>query len=379
LESSVNLIAANAGISSLSTSFGSSVRSAKLEAVTSDATDLARQVDIHIQDSMGPHLPIRLQGAGIRSAAAIVSFDIRMRMEQLAKQLPPAPVLLIEEPEAHLHPIAQRSVAKIIGQFAGQVVVATHSPAIVLELASEGEKPLSQIRSLVCTPAGRTVGRLRETQILAGAATLAFRLIQQNEGTSLFSRAVVLVEGITDLTALPIFADCHFHEKDWLLNHGISVNRMDGVGSLRSVALVLQDLGIPCVVLYDRDKGEHKFAGVQHKYPSVPDLEGELVSDAHRATSIDLAISNHHSSSGLSDFIAKKKGNNPGADYQPEKVRDWKDSDWTAAFLREKYKNEQIAAIAKAICESGSVPQQSKVPAGVRSVLEYVESVTKGA
>lgn len=97
-------------------------------------------------------------------------------------------VLVVDEPESHLHPLAQQWLASRLNQLATeglQVVLTTHSPYFVDRLLARGADP---VRTTV-----DSVGSFYEA-----AATSELR-------SALFSRACVLVEGATEALGIPVY------------------------------------------------------------------------------------------------------------------------------------------------------------------------------
>jgi hypothetical protein len=114
------------------------------------------------------------------------------------------PVLAIEEPEAHLHPNAQKQLYSQINSIAGQKIISTHSPYI----AAVAE--LGQIRNFYKdhrVHCGRVAIDVLEDD---EAQRKIERQVINTRGEIFFSKLMVFFEGETEEQALPIFAKCHF-------------------------------------------------------------------------------------------------------------------------------------------------------------------------
>lgn len=169
-------------------------------------------------------------------------------------------LLVIEEPEAHLHPLAQRWLGQKVQELARvgvQVVLTTHSPAFLDILNLEGF-----VR--VCKPNGATEivqvttgefanlcqehGALKvdDTSVLPFYSAAATEEIL----AGLFARKVVLVEGPTEALALPVYlAKCGLHTtKD-----GVAVIPVGGVGNLSKWWRFFSAFRIPCYIVFDND------------------------------------------------------------------------------------------------------------------------------
>ena len=70
----------------------------------------------------GDHVPITDQSDGLRQLMSMTLFDLAEGT---------ANVVAIDEPELHLHPSSQRTVAELFGDAGNQKILATHSPYIV--------------------------------------------------------------------------------------------------------------------------------------------------------------------------------------------------------------------------------------------------------
>ena len=79
-----------------------------------------------------PWLPLQRHGQGVQSLSVIFLFQAFV--EHLLKELyapESAPVLLLEEPETHLHPQAARTLWAHVSSLPGQKIITTHSPYFV--------------------------------------------------------------------------------------------------------------------------------------------------------------------------------------------------------------------------------------------------------
>ncbi|RWP12610.1 DUF2813 domain-containing protein [Mesorhizobium sp.] len=105
----------------------------QLRAVPLKAWDLISRAEVILRSQENsPWLPLRRHGQGVQSLSVIFLFETFI--SQLLKELYGAgssPILALEEPEAHLHPQAARTIWRHIEQLPGQKIVTTHSPYLL--------------------------------------------------------------------------------------------------------------------------------------------------------------------------------------------------------------------------------------------------------
>ncbi len=171
-------------------------------------------------------------------------------------------VLVIEEPEAHLHPLAQRWVSRHLRDLASrdgiQVVITTHSPAFVRLLDLEG---IAVIRK---GETGTVVTQLTERklaehcQALGAQRASAETILPFYEAAAtdeivagFFARRIVLVEGPTEREALPIYLARVGLD---VVKEGIAVIPVFGVGNLAKWSRLFSAFGIPTYVVFDNDR-----------------------------------------------------------------------------------------------------------------------------
>ncbi len=104
-----------------------------LQTLPSNISEILSKVQIILQnESTSPWLPIRLQGEGMQSL--LVLFLFQAFVECLLNELYGTglkPILLLEEPETHLHPHAVRTLWDHIQRIPGQKIITTHSPYFI--------------------------------------------------------------------------------------------------------------------------------------------------------------------------------------------------------------------------------------------------------
>jgi putative ATP-dependent endonuclease of OLD family len=84
-------------------------------------TDLLGNVSMFVKRD-GAHVPLSEQSDGVRQLTAMALFDLAEGA---------ANVVAIDEPELHLHPASQRTIAELFASASNQKVLATHSAYIV--------------------------------------------------------------------------------------------------------------------------------------------------------------------------------------------------------------------------------------------------------
>lgn len=171
-------------------------------------------------------------------------------------------VLVIEEPEAHLHPLAQRWVARRIRDVTSegvQVLVTTHSPAFLDIMGLEGMVLLK--KDDAATYASQFTAEQLATRCAelgaksAATSILPFYAAAATEEllAGFFARTVVLVEGPTESFAFPTLL--RRIETD-VEREGIAVISCQGVGNLAKWYRMFTVYGIPTYVVFDNDSRE---------------------------------------------------------------------------------------------------------------------------
>jgi putative ATP-dependent endonuclease of OLD family len=162
-------------------------------------------------------------------------------------------MLLVEEPEAHLHPQLQARVMNLIEQHAKnekrpvQVVMTTHSPSLAASSAIESMTLVHKAKAY----------RLRPDDTRLARADYGFlhRFIDATKSNLFFARGVAIVEGPAEALLLPVVAEVAGLS---FARYGISVVNVGGVG-LYHYARIFQRskvdecIPIPVACITDRD------------------------------------------------------------------------------------------------------------------------------
>lgn len=232
----------------------------KIEPINKKIRDIGRNLNINFNDSGTQSFPLEYHGMGTRSWASLLTLNAFLSwQEEITKPDPYFPILALEEPEAHLHPNAQRQLFHQLKNISGQKIISTHSPFVAaqcdlmdlrhfykdndglkvgqLEFSEQIEKRIGELKAALENP--HTNPKLRQgineekkQLILEKRGKInneEKRKIERNifntRGEALFSRALIFFEGETEEQALPIL----FKEKFGYYPFEIGINFI-GVG-----------------------------------------------------------------------------------------------------------------------------------------------------
>lgn len=216
-EVNTSLIAANATLSEVTKALGGAGKLVPLaaadpvvlEAIPTRVFDMVGKIQVHLKSALGAKLPLQRHGEGTQSLAVLMLFQA-FAAATLTEAYEPesTPLLALEEPEAHLHPCAIRSLGAFLNELLGQVVITSHSGDLVSRV------PVSALRRL-CKQNGQThVGRVipgsltpRELQAIDYSIRLA-------KGHYLFSRCWLFVEGESDYHLIPLLFEVMGYSQD---------------------------------------------------------------------------------------------------------------------------------------------------------------------
>jgi len=176
-------------------------------------------------------------------------------------------ILTIEEPESHLHPLAQQWLAEKIRLLAAsgvQVIVTTHSPYFA-DLAKPWTVALirREDEGFGTTATQFTAESLTQKLIDLGApanrtTTMSVGPYYESAATyetlgGFFCRACVLVEGATESFGLPPLLERAGLD---VLARGVAVVPVEGITSLPKWCRLFHAFGIPLFAIFDTDSDD---------------------------------------------------------------------------------------------------------------------------
>lgn len=210
--------------------------------------DLHKGMNVHFQDNGSDIFGLEYHGMGTRSWASILSFSAFISWESKQRNengIAYFPILALEEPEAHLHPNAQRTLYQQLQSIEGQKIVSTHSPFVVGQSALEElvffKKELDKTKVSIIEDLAEM--KRHEQQSIS-------RFVIDLRGELLFSRLVVLAEGETEERFLNTLADKYFEGN----SYGLGINIIGCGGSnYKYFIKLLQAADIPFFVFSDYD------------------------------------------------------------------------------------------------------------------------------
>ena len=224
------------------------------EAVSIDALptrlfSLLSRAQVSLASRSGARIPVEHQGEGTQSLAVLLLFGAFLRSTLSDLDPDAEPITALEEPEAHLHPSAIRSLMGVVSDLPGQKLVSTHSGDLV------GSVPSSAIRRFVHAGGTIEVHRIERTTLTEEEKRKFDSHVRRTRGELLFAKCWLLVEGETETTLLTGAAEALPLDLDRAGVRCVEFSQTD-VGMLAKVA---NSLGIVWYCVLDDDTGRPKY------------------------------------------------------------------------------------------------------------------------
>lgn len=208
--------------------------------------DLSKRFSVHYGNSAQNSFSMEYHGMGTRSWAsmlAVKAFTQLLVTKHQEEAEPLFPILAAEEPEAHLHPNAQRTLFEQLKSNNTQIIISTHSPYLV------GMTDLQNLRGLVSN-----AGASSCFQLIDGLDPEDINILQREilrfRGELLFSRALILFEGVTEEQIIPAMFKAYFGKSSFAL--GVTCISVGGKNYPPFIKMALS-FGIPVLVISDND------------------------------------------------------------------------------------------------------------------------------
>jgi putative ATP-dependent endonuclease of OLD family len=211
-------------------------------------------------------------GMGTRSWSSLLtlkSFINLLDKNAEEEQTPFFPILAIEEPEAHLHPNAQKKLYGQIEGIKGQKIISTHSSYIAACCE------LSQLRNIYKDDMTVCCGKICMEQLDKEDIRKINRQVINTRGELFFSKAIVFFEGETEEQALPIFAQKYFGQSPVEL--GIDFVGVGGFGSYLPFLRFTEALKIPWFIISDAETDAKSSVQKQFVDCNTEKLESDVV------------------------------------------------------------------------------------------------------
>jgi putative ATP-dependent endonuclease of the OLD family len=322
-----------------------------VEAVPARVFDMLTRTQVKLACRTGAKLPVGQHGAGTQSLAVLFLFEafLNARLAD-AYDKHSEPLLVLEEPEAHLHPSAIRSLWSMLDALKGQKVIASHSGDLLAAV------PLKSVRRLARRDGETKVFRLGDSTLNAVDERKIGYHVRAKRGQLLFARCWLLVEGESEFWMLPEAAKLCGYDLEL---EGVCCVEFAQCG-IESLIKVAKDFGIEWYCLADGDPEGVKYASEAKKHlgkdapaDRVTNLAERDLEHAMWKTGYS-AVYETHVSAARRKLITEAPGT-------PEYV---------AKVISFAIRSTSKPFLCTAVMEEAAKPKSPGLPSGVKTAIE---------
>lgn len=246
--------------------------SVQINPVSRKIKDLNQGMEIRFTDKNSESFSIANQGMGTRSWATFLTLSAYIKwknFEMDKKDSAFHPILLLEEPEAHLHPQAQRKIYNQMNNLDGQKIISTHSPII----ASQAK--IDEIIHVYKKNDHSKINHILVNHLTENEVRKIKEEVFKTRGDVLFADVLLLCEGETEDQVLPLFFKEYFGYEPFEL--GVNILSVGGFGKYKPFLRVAKDLDIELFILSDGEKSVVK--DLKKHYKQIYEVENEDIID----------------------------------------------------------------------------------------------------
>ncbi|PJZ66066.1 hypothetical protein CH371_11170 [Leptospira wolffii] len=262
-----------------------------IEPVPSDLNELIGKAGVILQNKTGVRLPLDRHGSGAQSLAVLFLYEaflsvlLTIEYDKFSE-----PILLIEEPEAHLHPSAVRIFWRFLEKMPGQKIVSTHSGDIISNV------PISKIRRIAGTFGEQRIHCMSDSGMSPETKRYLRNFITYSRGELFFARCWLIVEGETEQA----FFENLLNRDGLLDNKGIRIIQYTQM-NLETLLEIAKQLNIRWFLISDGDtKGKSYETKAKAAIPTSEDQNNYIY------TMSEMTIEVHLMKNGFDTFYTSK-------------------------------------------------------------------------
>ncbi|HMN95620.1 MAG TPA: DUF2813 domain-containing protein [Phycisphaerales bacterium] len=299
-------------------------------------------------------LPLSRRGSGARGlmrlllAAALLAVRGSAVLDPLAH-----PILAIEDPEAHLHPMALAFLARGLKGVRAQKLVVTHSGELLAAVETTSIRRLvrhdSEVRAKRLAPGTLAPDELRRVSYH----------VKARRGIAFFARCWLLIEGETEFWLLPAVAQ-ELGRDLWL--EGVACVEFAQCG-IEPLVKLARDLGIEWHLLAEGDAAGRTYASAAERLAERDPIERRITPLGAR--DIEHCLWQH----GYADVFRRVGGKKLRRSSHGENP-----STVIAAAIKASSKPQLAVTIGEAMREAGA----PGVPRPLRQAIEQVVALARG-